>query len=126
MLIKLFSIIKQIVFTWAGTIIHSIVQTDAAKSCVKSATLNNITSGGPFTASKTLINPVKTAGNMWYMCGLCGVPGRYIWYGYRFPSTTRSISSTPIGNVVHNHGQEATQFLKIIITICYAIILFKL
>jgi plastocyanin len=59
-----------IVFTWAGKAPHSIVQTDAAKSCTKSASLTEISSDGPFTAPKTWTYTPKATGKMWIMCGV--------------------------------------------------------
>jgi len=59
-----------IMFIWAGKAPHSIVQTDEAKSCTKSATLTEISSNGPFTAPKTWNYTAKAAGKMWIMCGV--------------------------------------------------------
>jgi len=59
------------IFTWNGPKMHSIVQSDEAKSCVKSAK-QVIASGGPAAKGKTMTFPAKEVGKMWYFCGVPG------------------------------------------------------
>ena len=66
-----------IVFTWKSGK-HSILQTDAAKSCAKSASATAFTSGGAFETGKTWTLPApKETGKWWFYCGVPGhcVPG---------------------------------------------------
>ncbi|CAH1755841.1 18495_t:CDS:2 [Entrophospora sp. SA101] len=59
-----------VTFTWvAGK--HSVFRSDAAKSCVKSASLNALDSAGAFTAPKTFVYTVtETTGKIWFFCGV--------------------------------------------------------
>jgi hypothetical protein len=50
---------------------HSIVQTDDAKTCTPSAK-QVIASGGKFPEGKTMSFPAKEAGKMWIVCGVPG------------------------------------------------------
>jgi plastocyanin len=60
-----------VTFTWAGTGKHSVFRSDAAKSCVKSPSLNMLDSAGAFTAPKTFVYTVtETTGKIWFFCGV--------------------------------------------------------
>jgi plastocyanin len=62
-----------IVFTWK-TGKHSIVESDEAKSCVKSVKPTAFSSGGAFEAGKTWTYPVPkdATGKGWFFCGVEG------------------------------------------------------
>nr|CAG8483168.1 961_t:CDS:2 [Entrophospora candida] len=60
-----------VTFTWAGTGKHSVMRSDAAKSCTPSAALNMLDSAGAFTAPKTFVYTVtETTGKIWFFCGV--------------------------------------------------------
>src|SRR3954470_5904315 len=71
-LVKFILIIKQIVFTWVSGK-HSVIESDAAKSCLKSVKADAFSSDGVFGTGKILIIPApKTAGETWFYCGVPG------------------------------------------------------
>jgi plastocyanin len=61
-----------VVFTWAGTAKHSVIESDAAKSCVQSTKPAPFTSGGAFLAPKTFTYTPTAAGKQWFFCGVPG------------------------------------------------------
>jgi len=61
-----------VVFTWAGAAKHSVLESDAAKSCVPSTKANAFTSGGAFLAPKTFTYTPTAAGKQWFYCGVPG------------------------------------------------------
>uniref|UniRef100_A0A1D1YLE9 Blue copper protein n=1 Tax=Anthurium amnicola TaxID=1678845 RepID=A0A1D1YLE9_9ARAE len=62
-----------VVFTWQSGM-HSVLESDAAKSCVKSAKPNAFSSGGAFAAPKTWTYnvPANATGKTWFYCGVPG------------------------------------------------------
>ncbi|RGB23798.1 hypothetical protein C1646_821942 [Rhizophagus diaphanus] len=60
-----------IVFTWK-TGKHSIIESDAAKTCAISSRADAFTSGGTFMAPKQWTLPADVAGKRWFYCGVPG------------------------------------------------------
>jgi len=61
-----------LVFTWQGPKMHSVLESDAAKSCAKSKKPDAQFSGGAFAAPKEWTVKNVKAGKTWFYCGVPG------------------------------------------------------